>query len=624
MPEITNDIDRDQNDTPTRQPSQNPAPQAPDTSQSYRDGLSEEDIQFLTDIQAPGFCQGRQNSNNDSNAQQPGDDQTSNVTPAGQSNSLVPAAQGPGTSLPPNYLDHGQIPKRTLQQAQFLGIEGKSLLDVFNGILYQYFNFLTDDVRYDVSDIGAGNLMADVFRDQLRYVPERKCWHQYNGKKWKPDDGAAMELCKTLAQILETLWGAVKPTHKKKNEQRSKALGSFFAKWQTRRGRETILKDAQTVWPVKMEEFDKDPYILNCLNGTLHMRDWRFYPHRPDDLLTKMANVVCDSTAWSDRWVKHIDEVMMGDQDKILFLQQALGYALTGATNHECFFILYGPTSRNGKGVTMETFATLMGDYARSARPETITQKQTTNGSAPNEDVARLAGSRFINISEPDKKMVLDSALVKTLTGNDTISARFLHENSFEFRLTGKLFINTNHLPSVTDATVFNSDRVKVIPFERHFEPHERDKNLKAYLTEPKNLSGILNWCLVGLQSLQQNGFVDSPSVQLATEDYQQDSDKMNAFISDMLEESPGSELFTEAAYGAYKTWCDTNGYRYGSQATFKRDMASRAQIKRKRPAGQPSANARSMIIGFRLKPTHQPMNQIPPGYHIATDEDEV
>ena len=83
---------------------------------------------------------------------------------------------------------------------------------------------------------------------------------------------------------------------------------------------------------------------------------------------------------------------MLGDKEKARFLQKSMGYSLTGHTAEECFFILYGATSRNGKGTLMETFRTLMGDYGRACTPETITRKTVANGSAPNEDVARLAG----------------------------------------------------------------------------------------------------------------------------------------------------------------------------------------------------------------------------------------
>lgn len=451
--------------------------------------------------------------------------------------------------------------------------------------------------RYPLNDIGISALFADAFRGELRYIPERDKWYRYDGKKWVKDNGTAMEYAKALVEELKFLADTLLTS-----DNVGESIRKVINKWQTHRARVTILQDAATIYPISMEEFDKNPFILNCLNGTLNMITGDFTPHNADDLLSKMANVVYDPAADCPRWRQHIFEVMQGDAEKATFLQQALGYALTGATNFECFFLLYGATSRNGKGVTMETFKTLMGDYGKSAKPETISQKDKANGSAASEDIARLAGARFINISEPDKKMVLSSALVKTLTGNDTITARYLYENSFEFKPGFKLFINTNHLPTITDSTVFKSGRIKIITFDRHFEDWEQDKGLKGTFAQPQNLSGILNWCLNGLWSLYNGGFIQSSAVTSAVSQYEQSSDKMACFIDDELEANPGSEVTTMSAYERYCQWCNSNGYKYGSQATFKKDMAPYAEIKRKRPAGQPNGNALWMILGYNFK----------------------
>ena len=122
---------------------------------------------------------------------------------------------------------------------------------------------------------------------------------------------------------------------------------------------------------------------------------------------------------------------MCGDNDKATFLQRALGYALSGDTRYECCFFIYGQSTRNGKGTLMESVLGVLGDYGKAVNPETIAVKKFHNGSSPSDDVARLAGLRLANISEPGCGMTINSALLKTLTGNDTITARFLYENSF-------------------------------------------------------------------------------------------------------------------------------------------------------------------------------------------------
>jgi putative DNA primase/helicase len=182
-------------------------------------------------------------------------------------------------------------------------------------------------------------------------------------------------------------------------------------------------------------------------------------------------------------------------------------------------------------------------------------------------------GKRFVNISEPDKKLVLSAALVKTLTGNDTINARFLNENSFEFKPDFKLYINTNHLPQVTDVTLFTSGRVKVIPFERHDEEEEQDKGLKGELAKQENLSGILNWCIEGLWALEEEGFDPPDSVIAATGDYQQRSDKIGRFVAEELEEGGLFEMRTAEVYERYRSWCFENGFHPENAANFKQSI---------------------------------------------------
>lgn len=451
--------------------------------------------------------------------------------------------------------------------------------------------------RYGWNDIGNGNLFADWYKRVARYVPERKQWFVYADGVWKPDTGGlkVMQLCKKLADSLY-IYALSIP-----DESRKQSYMKHVAKWQSRHNRETILKDAASVYPLPLSRFDADPFLFNCQNGTLNLKTREFRDHSPADFLSMKAGVEYHANARCKRWEQFISEIMQGDQDKAAFFQKALGYALTGDTAHECFFILYGVTSRNGKGTSMETFMNLVGDYGRATRPETISMKPTVNGNMPSEDVARLAGARFVNISEPDKKMVLSAALVKTLTGNDTITARFLHENSFEFRPQFKLFINTNHLPQVTDVTLFTSGRVKLIPFERHFDESERDTGLKKALSTPAALSGILNWCLDGLWLIEETGFDMPESVKIATDEYRQRSDKMGRFVAESLEADPQGEIRTEDAYELYKAWCARNGQFAESMANFKSEMENFGTIKRKRPAGSGStAQPKTFILGYK------------------------
>lgn len=226
-------------------------------------------------------------------------------------------------------------------------------------------------------------------------------------------------------------------------------------------------------------------------------------------------------------------------------------------------------STRNGKSTLMDTVKYLFGDYGMNTQPETLAQKDRDSRSASG-DIARLNGCRLLQMSEPPKRMKLDVAALKTLIGRDVITARRLYEHEFEFIPVFKLFINTNHLPVVMDNTLFSSGRVRVITFDRHFEPEEQDKGLKDRLKTDENLSGILNWLLEGNQRYRNDSHAfDLPdAVTQATEDYRRSSDKIQNFIDDCLEPTSGNCSAGEA-YASYCTWCGENGFGTENKRSF-------------------------------------------------------
>ena len=451
--------------------------------------------------------------------------------------------------------------------------------------------------RYGHEEIGIGNAFADYFKPIARYNRSRGIWFVFDGTVWRADEGnlAVAELAKILADRLYTYALQIKD-----EDVRTRYI-KRVQKLQMRYNRKTMIEDAKSVHPVSVETFDKDPMLFNCTNGTLDLRDFTFRPHDPADFLTRMSGVTYDPAATCARWNQFIDEVMVNDSDLAHYVQKCLGYALTGDSSLECLFILYGATSRNGKGTTMETYLKIMGDYGKTSNPEMLSSKfgTTSSSSGPSEEIARLAGVRFVNISEPEKRITFNAALVKRMTGNDTLNARYLHENSFDFKPVFKIFINTNYLPNVSDMTLFESGRLKIIPFKRHFEEAEQDKGLKALFSESSNLSGIFNWCLAGLKAFKVEGLIPPKAVDEATAEYRKDSDRIAQFVEAWLEEDETAEVRTSTAYKLYTQWCDKYGYHAENSKNFNNAMSTRFLIKRKRP-DDGSGSVTTMIVGVR------------------------
>lgn len=416
---------------------------------------------------------------------------------------------------------------------------------------------------FETSDKGFGRLFATVYKDKHRYNPSRKDFMLYDGKRWVDDiEGlAARASAKDLSDALVRYAVGVDAEGKY-----LKAVAPLC----NIRNRNNMLQDSRDVYYFTNEDLDKNDYLLNLQNGTLDLSEAepRFIKHSPDLLLSKICNVEYQPEATCKEWEKFLNEIMQNDNDKIQYLQKIAGLSLTGNTEQETCFILYGSTTRNGKSTFCETLIHLLGDYALTMKPESLAVKQNLDSRQASGDIARLAGCRLCNASEPPKRMLFDTALLKSLLGRDSITARHLHQREFSFIPKFKLVINTNYLPTITDDTVFSSGRINVISFDRHFEPQEQDKHLKDKLRNKRELSGILNWCIEGLRLYRAEGLEPPQAVKNVTETYRSDSDKIGNFINECLVKS-GKNSKAKDIYNAYVKWCDDNGYGCENKGNF-------------------------------------------------------
>ena len=143
-------------------------------------------------------------------------------------------------------------------------------------------------------------------------------------------------------------------------------------------------------------QLDAEPWLLNCNNGTLDLRRATLWEHRREDLITKLAPVNYALQAQCPEWEKFLDRIMAGNRALIAFLQRAVGYALTGDTREQVLFVFYG-TGANGKTTFLETVRAMLGDYAMHTNFSAFLQGEH---STARNDLARLAGARFVSASE--------------------------------------------------------------------------------------------------------------------------------------------------------------------------------------------------------------------------------
>ena len=246
----------------------------------------------------------------------------------------------------------------------------------------------------------------------------------------------------------------------------------------------------------------------------------------------------------------------------------------------------------------METIAYMFGDYATSSTPDTLALKKK-DSSRPSGDIARLNECRFLNMSEPSRQLILDSALLKTLLGRDKITARHLNQSEFEFYPKFKLFINCNYLPIIDDDTVFASGRVNVITFDKHFKEGERDEKLKDKLKAENEISGIFNWCLEGLEKFRKEGLKIPKEIEIATAEYRKSNDKIDIFIKQELVKSDKNVTFADV-FKRYSKWCENYNQPSLDKGEFKEKLEKKVVLKKH--ATVKGKTASNLVTGYELK----------------------
>ena len=492
-----------------------------------------------------------------------------------------------------------------------------------SGILYQKIASLDpyNQVRFrDWTDISNARLFSELTRDTMHYVPEQKAWYVYDGAVWEEDVGGVKAglilqmVAEAIVRYLERdVIGKLEEPDEKNTADREvyeatlKRIKSIEKCWLDNRKRKSLLEDARGYNAVPYSRFDQDNRVLNVANGTLVFEDGgkvSFHPHNPDDYCSKIADVTYNAAASNERWSTFLHEIMSKDSEKEAFLQKVLGYALTGDTQYECCFMFLGTRTRNGKSTMIDSVLGVYGDYGTTGNADTIMLSRKNDSSGPSEDLARLRGIRFLNVPEPPEGITLNVAKVKMITGNDPINCRFLNRNSFTYYPQFKFILNTNHPPIVNDQTLFASDRIFVITFDRHFSAEERDTSLKTQFCKPEVRSAILNWLIDGWKRLQREGMSAPNCITDATNAYKQSQDKIGQYIDECLTKSERDEVKSSDAYTAYCKWARDNSFLPMGKIKWKAAMEqSGAVFQSKRPANteRDGFNPTTMIVGYKL-----------------------
>ena len=293
---------------------------------------------------------------------------------------------------------------------------------------------------------GAGNAerLQALLAENWKYVPQIKRWVRWNGRYWQEEEESAVYVAAVTA--FRQLSAAIRSLPNS-NDRIEMLRRQSIAQWLEKAEHASKMKDAflflQNLAKEEYGSFDADPLLVNVQNGTLNLATGELQPHNRQNLLTKICAASYEENTAATLWEETVSTILP-DPAVRRWMQKFMGYCLTGSTEEEKFLIAYGPGGC-GKGTFFETIGAALGDYKSTIPIDTLLAGNFyTNGEGPTPELAKLAGKRYVLSSECNKCRRMDEAKVKLLTGGDTISARRLHTDSFEYRPSFKLILQTN------------------------------------------------------------------------------------------------------------------------------------------------------------------------------------
>ena len=349
------------------------------------------------------------------------------------------------------------------------------------------------------TDTGNANRFVRLYGDRVRHSAVERLWYHYDGTRWASDDRLFVE--DAIGQVALSIF---EDAARASDSAEARKIAAWATHSLSSAARKAALECARSDPRIVIcpDDFDRDGWLLNCLNGTLDLHSGELRPHDPADLISKLAPVVYDPEARSELWERVLEEATGHDPDYLRHLRRFLGSCLTTNTEAEFFAIALGGTE-TCKSTILGPVRKVMGDYAADVEPATFYVKDRVGGTR--DDLVRLAGVRLALIGEASRHKRMDEALLKKFVSGEAITERGIYQRDRELRPVAKLVMHTNELPQMSDDDDAVWRRALSWPFTHR--PEHIDTTIKPTLLD-LSISGpaILRWLVQGCLAWQLDG----------------------------------------------------------------------------------------------------------------------
>lgn len=409
------------------------------------------------------------------------------------------------------------------------------------------------------TDDGNARLFAELFHEQVRFDTVRDLWMVWDGKRWEhqpKNAGATIELAKQASHSLPEFYSD--PDGALNKEESKKAL-SWKRKSLSKNGLESTIWAASTIpgMAVDASELDSHPFELNTPDGIVDLTTGEMSPHDITKMHTKITGASPDFSADRSFWERFL-EVSVPDDDTRCYLKRAAGMSLIGRTLEEILFFIWGEGKR-GKTVFVESVRAALGEYAGKAPSDFLVSKRSDEHPA---SIMLLKGVRMSVSSEVSDAARLNEQRIKELTGNEELTARYMHQNYETFQPTHTLWLVGNDRPSFNGADYAMIRRLKVIPFNAQIRPEDQVPDLKNKILDD-HLPAVMAWAIEGCMEYLEHGLGPTPlPIAQALDNYSKENDSVRTFVDEECVLHASHVISIKEFFEKYEQWCLDHGMR--------------------------------------------------------------
>lgn len=419
-----------------------------------------------------------------------------------------------------------------------------------------------DLMGFAMTEDGVARAFTEVHAERLRFCHSSGRWHVWTGTHWRKEE---TKLAFNWARETARQRAAADPLSKDAKNLAKAAFASAVERF----------AQADRAFAATADAWDSDHWLLGTPGGTVDLRTGDLRDSRQEEMITKTTAAApiplssFDPSRDCPRWLGFLEFATGGDVESIRFLQQWFGYSLTGDTREEALLFVHG-IGGSGKSTAINTIAALLGDYSVAVDTETITAQKHGRHST---EIARLHGARMAYASETEAGRAWAENRIKQLTGGDTMTARFMRQDDFEFKPQLKLVVVGNNKPAFANVDGAIKRRFNVMPFDQ--KPDQPDHGLKDALRA--EFAGILSWAIQGCLDWQRNGLIRPAIMRETTAEYFDEMDTFSNWLADRCEMGPRYAATTEDLFESWSWYARQNGEEPGNkQGDFPQRMKER------------------------------------------------